>query len=217
MSCTKTIYESSWQRKTVKADGKLNEWKVPLKHYDYSSKIQYAVSNDSVNMYICIRVADEQTQFKIIRTGMQVWVDSTGKKKQITGVFFPLAKTLTEHVKSDYNDASRNNQQGYQKLDTRILKAQLDRDQKQMHLVGFKPLINGISILQNEYKINYPLANNKHSLMEKIKRKTNKFYTATSYSLNALFKEVFKSVLAFLVPIINAHGTLYSPAANFFA
>ena len=32
-------------------------------------------------------------------------------------------------------------------------------------------------------------------------------YTATSYSLKALFKEVFKSVLSLRVPIIKAQGT----------
>ena len=32
-------------------------------------------------------------------------------------------------------------------------------------------------------------------------------YTATSYSLKALFKEVFKSVEGLRVPMINAQGT----------
>ena len=41
-------------------------------------------------------------------------------------------------------------------------------------------------------------------------------YTATLKSLNASFKLVFKSVLAFRLPMINAQLTLYSPAGNFF-
>ena len=46
--------------------------------------------------------------------------------------------------------------------------------------------------------------------MNKIKR----IYTATSLVLNASFKDVFKSVLSFLLPIIKAQGTWYSPALN---
>ena len=40
-------------------------------------------------------------------------------------------------------------------------------------------------------------------------------YTATSYSLNALFNDVFKSVDGLRVPMIKAQGTWYSPPGNF--
>src|SRR5690606_22881314 len=41
-------------------------------------------------------------------------------------------------------------------------------------------------------------------------------YTATLCSRKASFKDVFLSVDSFRVPMINAQGTWYSPAANFF-
>src|SRR5687767_712471 len=40
-------------------------------------------------------------------------------------------------------------------------------------------------------------------------------YTATLYSLNASFNDVFVSVLSLRLPMINAQGTWYSPALNF--
>ncbi len=42
------------------------------------------------------------------------------------------------------------------------------------------------------------------------------YHAGISYSLNASLRDVFLSVDSFLVPIISAHGTLKSPAGNFF-
>ena len=92
-SCSKTIYENAWESRNLKADITSNEWDKPLRYYDTDSRLQYNVTNDSVNLYVCIRATDQQSQLKIIRSGMQLWIDTIGKKKNQTGIFYPLAST----------------------------------------------------------------------------------------------------------------------------
>src|ERR1035437_11092458 len=84
-SCTHYIYiaRSPWQTSSIVVDGKPNEWPTPLKYFDEKSKLQYAVTNDYENLYFCIKAADEQTQTKILRAGLQVWIDTTGNNEQI--------------------------------------------------------------------------------------------------------------------------------------
>src|SRR5438876_522138 len=92
-SCSKTIYDNVWQSKPVTVDGNSKEWEIPLRFYDSKSKLQYIVTNDSSNMYVCIRVTDERLQAKIMNAGMSVWIDTTGKNKQQVGITFPLGSS----------------------------------------------------------------------------------------------------------------------------
>jgi len=151
-SCSKSVYVNSWQSKNVKADGNLQEWIVPLNNYDVKSKLQYSITNDSLNLYVCIRATDDQSQLKIIRAGMQVWIDTAGKNNQQVGILFPLSSS--EHSanisrKPEYTGDSSKTRQ-YQKPDSKSLKARFNREPKEMKLVGFKPPIGGITLLQNE-------------------------------------------------------------------
>ena len=68
-SCSKPVTGILWQYKPVKADGVLSEWQVPLRYFDDKSKLQYTITNDSVNLYVCIRATDEESQLKIVRSG----------------------------------------------------------------------------------------------------------------------------------------------------
>ncbi len=90
-SCAKPFYNSQWQATPVVADGNAKEWSVPLGFYDGETKLQYTFSNDTKNLYLCMKAVDEKTQLKIIRAGLQVWVDTTGKNKHQTGILFPMA------------------------------------------------------------------------------------------------------------------------------
>src|ERR1051325_10066706 len=88
-SCApKEIYESAWRPTPIKADGIAAEWEIPLRYYDNETRLNYAIANDKENLYICIRVTDKLNQMKIIRAGLQLWMDTTGKKQQQVGVLF---------------------------------------------------------------------------------------------------------------------------------
>jgi hypothetical protein len=89
-SCSKSVYPTAWENTPVVADGILNEWSVPLQYYDENTKLNYDITNDQKNLYVSIRSNDEQIQTKMLRGGFTLWIDVTGKKKQITGITYPL-------------------------------------------------------------------------------------------------------------------------------
>jgi len=154
-SCSKTIYDSSWQNKPVTADGMAKEWTLPLRYYDYKSKLQYTVTNDTSNLYICIRACDEFSQMKIIKAGMQVWIDTSGKNKLVTGIWFPLANLSNGEYKkhSAFRDTSMSGTPSFQKPDSKSIKRRYERQPKEMQLVGFKPPVVGTVFLKNEFGI----------------------------------------------------------------
>jgi hypothetical protein len=145
-SCSTTVYQNLWQSKPIEADGNSNEWSMPLRFYDKNSKLCYTVTNDSVNLYLCIRATDEQIQMKILRAGMQLWIDTTGKNKQQVGILFP------------YTSIGRNApppteiMQG-QKPGINAMMKKFISKYNEMQLIGFKPPIAGLIPLKNDYGI----------------------------------------------------------------
>ena len=91
-SCSKQINQAVWQNKAVIADGNCDEWEIPLRYYDKKSTLQYNVTNDSVNLYFCIRAIDEALQMKIQQSGMEIWFDTLGGQEKQAGLFFPYIK-----------------------------------------------------------------------------------------------------------------------------
>ncbi|MDB5269840.1 MAG: hypothetical protein JWP58_2880 [Hymenobacter sp.] len=72
-------------------DGLATEWTDSL-HYDPTSKLQYQVLNDGRAVYLRIKAADPTTQAKIVRLGLTVWLDTTGRNQHQFGVHFPLGQ-----------------------------------------------------------------------------------------------------------------------------
>ncbi|MEN8229214.1 MAG: hypothetical protein ABFS38_13735, partial [Bacteroidota bacterium] len=83
--------ESQWTSGGILIDGLSPDWSLPLKFYDNSTRISYAIANDSVNIYLCFVTADETMQMKILRAGMVVGLDTLGKKKQHISISYPVA------------------------------------------------------------------------------------------------------------------------------
>jgi hypothetical protein len=73
------------------ADGKANEWGENLL-YDPKSGLLYKVSNDDNNLYIMLKIVDENSQRKMLMGGLSVWIDTTNHKKEIFGVIFPRGR-----------------------------------------------------------------------------------------------------------------------------
>ena len=72
-------------------DGRATEWTDSL-HYDPASKLQYQVLNDGRAVYLRLKAADPTTQAKIVRLGLTVWLDTTGRNQHQFGVHFPLGQ-----------------------------------------------------------------------------------------------------------------------------
>ena len=91
-SFTHKIYDSLvWQSKKVKVDGKINEWPNPLRFYNDKSKVNYTITNDRKNLYICMKISDVTAQIKALRGGMEFRIDTMGKKSFPIALIYPIA------------------------------------------------------------------------------------------------------------------------------
>lgn len=79
-----------WQETPILIDGKNNDWTSPYPEYDTKAMVGYAVSNDKQNLYISVESGDPATQFKILRGGLTVWIDRTGKSEQTVAINYPI-------------------------------------------------------------------------------------------------------------------------------
>ena len=70
-------------------DGQTTDWADSLR-YDPASKLQYQVLNDSRTVYLRLKVADPATQARVLRRGLTVWLDTTGRSQRQFGVRYPL-------------------------------------------------------------------------------------------------------------------------------
>jgi hypothetical protein len=142
VNCAKTLYPSRWQVAPVVADGNISEWSVPLQYYDNDTRLNYALSNDAKNLYVCIRATDDRTQIRMLRAGFTVWLDPEGKKNKATGITYPLPQSLIKKRSELPNDEK-------QKPDIARLRQKFKEEQTQMQLTGFKGT-NGFSSLNNK-------------------------------------------------------------------
>ena len=92
------LYQSVWQASPVTVDGDATDWQRPLAYYDADSKLSFTVSNDSTKLYFMIEAYDEPAQMKIIREGLQLWIDTSGGKSNDIGILYQRKiAPLVEH------------------------------------------------------------------------------------------------------------------------
>lgn len=143
-------YTNSWQSGDFTVLSK-SETSEPLRYYDKKSKVQYEVSNDYKNLYICLKATDQQSQIKIVRAGMKVGIDTLGKKSPQAEILFPFPVTHQKNGNSQSND---NKKDWHNKSDTSNQRKHFMSQYNEIHLSGFKAPINGIVPLHNDYGIN---------------------------------------------------------------
>lgn len=145
-SCSHPYIRSAYQDKKFTTLPNEPVMPIPLRYYDPDSKLQYAISNDDENVFICVKATDINTQMKILKAGMQVWIDTTNKKKQLTGILFPLIK------RGDGTRAQQGKHSG-SKPDLQSMIEQFNSQYQEMQLSGFKSPIDGLVPVKNVYGI----------------------------------------------------------------
>lgn len=92
-SCSRHLApEGHYQTTPVVADGNPGDWSLPLRFSNSSYTLQYNVTNDDKNMYIAVSSADDNTQLRILRSGMTIYFDPKGKKNKDISLHFPIQK-----------------------------------------------------------------------------------------------------------------------------
>jgi len=75
------------QKETFEIDAKAENW-LSLTYAEDSS-YAYAFSHNNPHLHVCLQVFDLKLQNHILLTGMTLWLDETGKKKQKKGIHYP--------------------------------------------------------------------------------------------------------------------------------
>ncbi len=147
-SCSQRIYDAlNWQSNKVTADGKIPEWSNPLRFYDHNSKINYNITNDRQNLYLCIKVSDETMFAKILRGGIEFRIDTAGKKSFSIAFIFPISNQ-EKMMQSKRSDTPTEKSSGEKSYSTLMMQKKMSQE-KEVQLIGFKPPLGGILTLFN--------------------------------------------------------------------
>jgi len=148
-SCSHKIEDAlDWQSNKVFADGKIQEWPDPLRFFDEKSKLNYSISNDRKNLYLCMKISDEALKIKIIRGGMEFRVDTMGKKSFPIAFIFPMPNQIVM-VKHERSEVQTEQRPGGRPNHSTVIKKPLSQA-RTAQLIGFKPPLEGtLSVLEN--------------------------------------------------------------------
>jgi hypothetical protein len=142
----KFILNSLWRDSAIVVDGKPIDWDQPYRYFDSKTKLQYSVVNDDKYVYVSIRTNDDKAQMKIMRAGMDVWFDVSGKKKEIGTVSFPLKSNTKLDMNPDPNEPD---QQVVEKPDVRKMKMDWAEALQTVHTQGLKNVLASFSALDS--------------------------------------------------------------------
>lgn len=81
-------------------DGKLTEWPTDKFITDKATKMAYAVDNNNEILFLAISVADQNIQKKIMQEGLNLYIDTKGKKKENRGIEFPMKMETIASIES---------------------------------------------------------------------------------------------------------------------
>ena len=72
-------------------DGNISEWPSEKFISDKETKTRFATDNDTQFLFLALTIPDRTTQRKIMQSGINLYVDLKGKKKENVGIEFPVA------------------------------------------------------------------------------------------------------------------------------
>jgi hypothetical protein len=83
---------SHYQETPVVTDGIPNDWTQPLRFANTAYTLQYNITNDNSNIYICILSRDEPTMIRMLRAGITFYFDPKGQTNRGISLHYPLRK-----------------------------------------------------------------------------------------------------------------------------
>jgi hypothetical protein len=145
-SCSKEVTQSLWHNKDIMREKETGALETPLRFYDPKSRLQYTVLNDNENLYICVKAMEDQSQLKLMRSGLQLWIDTTGRGKKLINLSYPLPA-------EDSNGGQGREMKDQGNKDKTAMHSHFILSHPDMMLTGFKSPINGLLPLENKFGI----------------------------------------------------------------
>jgi len=97
----KKVLKCDEQSGQMHVDGKTNDWKGSLA-YDEKTGFYYNFSNDDSNLYVHLKMTNPMVQRKTIAMGFTLWIDPSGKGKEVLGIEYPK-KRAPEDRKAEHH------------------------------------------------------------------------------------------------------------------
>ena len=76
-------------------DGNIGEWRDTAFSKDATTNISYAVDNTKEFFFVALKITDQRMQLKLMRLGMDMYIDTKGKHKEGMGIGFPVKNENT--------------------------------------------------------------------------------------------------------------------------
>lgn len=123
-------------------DGSTGEWPDDKFETNTETGIKYAVDNDGTSLYIAMLVPETRLQMKMMRQGMDLYIDLKEKKKENRGIGFPVKQENNGFMQGGFgNRAGGEQQEGEDRQqrtpDWKAIHAQMTLNLVAMKIFGF--------------------------------------------------------------------------------
>jgi len=122
-------------------DGNIAEWAAIPFTVDKETEISVAVDNDNTQLYIALKVPNQRMQIRLMKLGMNLFIDLKGKHREGTTIEFPIKSTA-----ADPNQGQRDANASASPQDIEQIKQQLG-----VRLIFMK--VSGFEGQENEKKL----------------------------------------------------------------
>ena len=82
----------NFQQSPIYVDGNSIDWGMPLRFGSQNGALQFNITNDNENVYVCVASSNKTTQMRMLRAGISIYVDVKGKESKSVGITFPLVE-----------------------------------------------------------------------------------------------------------------------------
>lgn len=120
-------------------NGSSSEWENSLFSFNKKAQVNYAIVNDSAAFYICIRIADEGAQMKVLKSGIDLRFNTKGKKKAEANLHYPMG--VRTEMGGGTNPGSRR--------DRKTMQLMFLLQMQDMELSGFRKDANGFQNIKS--------------------------------------------------------------------
>jgi hypothetical protein len=89
VACNEPNLDSNWKSPAISSDQPDSVWASSSVYSLEGKNILIGLENDGDNLYVLLKAENRETQAGIMRAGLTVWLDATGKKNKTFGVHYP--------------------------------------------------------------------------------------------------------------------------------
>jgi hypothetical protein len=90
LACNEPKLDSNWKSTGLSSDEPDSVWVTSSVYSLEGKNVSIGLENDADNLYILLKASDRQTQARIMRAGLTIWLDAAGKKNMTFGIHYPL-------------------------------------------------------------------------------------------------------------------------------